>query len=331
MAIIDIINVSTPNDNLGDSLRLSQVKANSNFAKLNAKKVEIVAGFDLSQNNFTDAEKKKLADLNPLAGVQVQSNWAQDNNTSPDFILNKPPSLISSIGSFHYADLGSQTTPQAISANVAEKIINDANGAYTSSANAPYGISNVYNSTTNHFNFSALSVGDQVNFRIDTILETSGANQLYNFYLKFAIGSPDEFTLNVAHGQVKTSGTFRITQDISFDIGYENIKNYPAELWILTDNNANLRINGYYFAILQKNVNIVTISAPVIQEYTGLFSYTNGVQTFIVPSNVKIMSVTLNDGRPLKIMTEWKRTSPTEITILYTLELNDTIYITGFL
>ena len=40
MATIDNINVSTPNDGLGDSLRNSQIKANNNFFELNDKKVE---------------------------------------------------------------------------------------------------------------------------------------------------------------------------------------------------------------------------------------------------------------------------------------------------
>jgi len=64
-------------------------------------------------------------------------------------------------------------------------------------------------------------------------------------------------------------------------------------------------------------------------EYENLFSYTTGAQTFAVPSTLKIMSVTLNEGRVLRKTIEWSRTSSTQITILYPLEVNDTIYITG--
>ena len=97
MALIDIINVSTPNDGLGDTLRASQVKANTNFAELNAKKVEVVAGFDLSENNFTDAEKAKLATIEEGAEVNVQANWNQTDPDADDFILNKPTGFDSSL------------------------------------------------------------------------------------------------------------------------------------------------------------------------------------------------------------------------------------------
>lgn len=92
MAIIQNVNVSTPNDGLGDPLRVSQVKANDNFAELNTKKVEIVAGMDLSENNFTDAEKSKLAGIEVGAQVNVRGNMQQQDPDAPDYILGKPTS-----------------------------------------------------------------------------------------------------------------------------------------------------------------------------------------------------------------------------------------------
>lgn len=90
MAIIKIVNVDVPNSGNGDPLRVSQVKANDNFAELNAKKVEIVAGFDLSENNFTDAEKAKLSGIEPGAQVNVRGNWQQQDPNAPDYVLGKP-------------------------------------------------------------------------------------------------------------------------------------------------------------------------------------------------------------------------------------------------
>jgi len=92
MAIIQVVNVSTPNDGLGDPLRVSQVKANDNFSELNAKKVEVIPGFDLSENNFTDAEKAKLAGIETGAQVNVRGNMQQQDPSAPDYILGKPTS-----------------------------------------------------------------------------------------------------------------------------------------------------------------------------------------------------------------------------------------------
>tara|TARA_R110000782_G_scaffold14786_1_gene43839 strand:+ start:839 stop:1342 length:504 start_codon:yes stop_codon:yes gene_type:complete len=90
LAIIQTINVSSPNDGLGDTLRDSQVKGNANFAELNTKKVEVAAGFGLSENNFTTVEKNKLAGITAGAEANVQANWNQQDNTQDDFIIGKP-------------------------------------------------------------------------------------------------------------------------------------------------------------------------------------------------------------------------------------------------
>ena len=82
------INYSTPNDGLGDTLRDSQVKAESNFNELYGNKVDKVTGKGLSDTNFTQTEKTKLAGL--VEGGQVQSNWNEGNALLPAFIQNKP-------------------------------------------------------------------------------------------------------------------------------------------------------------------------------------------------------------------------------------------------
>ena len=90
MAIIQVVNVASPNDGLGDTLRDSQVKANANNAELNLKKVEVVAGKGLSSNDYTTTEKNKLAGITAGAEANVQANWNQQDNTQDDFIIGKP-------------------------------------------------------------------------------------------------------------------------------------------------------------------------------------------------------------------------------------------------
>ena len=82
------INYSNTNDGLGDTLRTSQVKAESNFNELYANKVDKVTGKGLSDANFTQVEKDKLAGL--VEGGQVQSDWSEGNALLPAFIKNKP-------------------------------------------------------------------------------------------------------------------------------------------------------------------------------------------------------------------------------------------------
>ena len=85
------INYSQPNDGLGDTLRTSQVKSESNFNELYSLKVDKIAGKELSDTNFTQLEKDKLAGL--VEGGQLQSNWNEGDINSKSFILNKPTNV----------------------------------------------------------------------------------------------------------------------------------------------------------------------------------------------------------------------------------------------
>lgn len=85
------INYSLPNDGLGDTLRVSQIKAESNFNELYAGKVDKVVGQGLSDTNFTQLEKDKLAALDP--DMAVQSDAAVTDPDDPAFIKNQKTNL----------------------------------------------------------------------------------------------------------------------------------------------------------------------------------------------------------------------------------------------
>ena len=87
------INVSQPNDGLGDSLRQSFIETNENFTELYNNKVDKELGKGLSDNNFTDDEQVKLSNIQENAEQNVQSDWAQNDNTQDDYIKNKPDTL----------------------------------------------------------------------------------------------------------------------------------------------------------------------------------------------------------------------------------------------
>jgi hypothetical protein len=87
------INVSQPNDGLGDSLRQSFIETTENFSDLYNNKVDKELGKGLSDNNFTDDEQVKLLNIEENAEQNVQSDWAQNDNTQDDYIKNKPDTL----------------------------------------------------------------------------------------------------------------------------------------------------------------------------------------------------------------------------------------------
>lgn len=84
-----IIDISSPNDGLGDTLRHAFDLTNQMFTELYNQKVDKVAGKDLSSNDFTDAEQTKLAGIEAGAEVNVQSDLLQEDDTQDDFVKGK--------------------------------------------------------------------------------------------------------------------------------------------------------------------------------------------------------------------------------------------------
>ena len=257
-----IHDISSPNDGLGDALRVAFDNQNDMNAELYDTKVDKVAGKTLSDNNFSDADKAKLDSLEN--GLQLQSDWLQEDDTEPDFIKNKPDYL-NAIGSFHYSDLATQTTPISVTSGVETLLTNDGNGVYTNTTNAPYGVPKVWNDVTNSFDFSSLEVGDLVHIRPDLDIDLTGTNTSYEVYMKFAIGTASEWILSFSNAERKSTDAFKKNSYIGFDISNSDTKTAPAKVYIKTDASATVKVNGWYIEVLRKNINIIDI---VPEKYT---------------------------------------------------------------
>jgi len=84
-----IINISSPNDGLGDPLRSAMNKVNNMFTELYTNVVFKEVGKGLSTNDYTTPEQTKLAGIATGAEVNVQGDMLQSDNTQDDFIKNK--------------------------------------------------------------------------------------------------------------------------------------------------------------------------------------------------------------------------------------------------
>jgi len=83
------IDISTPNDGLGDPLRVAFDAVNTMFAELYTKSVFKESGKGLSTNDYTTAEQTKLAGIAEGAEVNVQSDLLQEDDLQDDFVKNK--------------------------------------------------------------------------------------------------------------------------------------------------------------------------------------------------------------------------------------------------
>jgi len=255
-----IHNISFPNDGNGDELRTAFGNQNLNNTDLYTNKVDKEVGKGLSTNDYTNAEKTKLAGIEEGAQVNVQADWSQEDDTADDYIKNKPEQLASSVGHFHVSHGGAFSFPQNIVANTATQLVNDGEGDFSTNDFAPNGITNVWDSTTNTFDFSEFSLGDQLAVRADLRVETTSSNQKLQVYLLLGEGTSSEYKLFLDREQIKNIETNLIVQEIAFfSIDNEDWRDTPAKIYFLTDDDAVVTVVGWYVPILRKSVNIVTV------------------------------------------------------------------------
>lgn len=87
------IDISTPNDGLGDPLRTAFESVNTMFTELYNGVVFKETGKGLSSNDFTDTEQTKLAGIAEGAEVNVKSDLLQEDDLADDFVKNKDAAL----------------------------------------------------------------------------------------------------------------------------------------------------------------------------------------------------------------------------------------------
>jgi len=255
-----IHNISFPNDGNGDELRTAFGNQNTMNADLYTNKVDKEVGKGLSTNDYTNAEKIKLAGIEEGAEVNVQADWSQNDDTADDFIKNKPEQLASSVGHFHVAHSGIFSFPQNIDANTPTILVNDGEGDFSTNDFAPNGITNVWDSTTNSLDFSEFSLGDQLAVRVDLRVDTTSANQKIECYILLGEGTDSEYKLSLGREQIKNSTTdLPFQKSVLFSIDNEDWRDTPAYIYFESDDDAVVTVIGWYVPILRKSVNILEV------------------------------------------------------------------------
>ena len=106
-------------------------------------------------------------------------------------------------------------------------------------------------------------MGDLVHLRPNLTIDFVGVGASYKVYMNMGIGSDEPRTLDMLNSERKSTDLFNDSHFIGFDITNENIKNFPAEVYILTDADATVKVNGWYIEIIRKNINVVDITSDL--------------------------------------------------------------------
>jgi hypothetical protein len=170
-----------------------------------------------------------------------------------------PEQFLNSLGFFYYADLATQTTSLPIVANTPKVMTNDGIGVATLLSENPYGVSTMFNTTTNQIDFSQLSTGDQCFIRVGLNITTGSNNAQYEIQIRAGIGSGDEVIFPIFSDFQESSGTFFKTCLTEIFIA-PYLTDYPAEIRFLSNKAGSVKVVGFYFSILRKNINIVDVN-----------------------------------------------------------------------
>lgn len=141
------------------------------------------------------------------------------------------------LGWQNYQDATTSVTPIALTTpGTWYDLTNDGAGPLTTSAYKVTGHGDIFNTSTNTFDFSSLSIGDQVEFRFEVEVETTSPNTAVACRLAFGPSYAFNLLFNVRNFKNATSGEQgRILRDFSFAMFNTDTLNNPAKFQASAD------------------------------------------------------------------------------------------------
>ena len=142
-----------------------------------------------------------------------------------------------------YNHAGAALTPAL---GVKTKVLNDAAGSYTNTVYKIPGYPNIWDPSTNQFDWSHLSLGDSVDIRFDFTATTNGTHNDTAIILRAGVGA-SPYDLTAITGEWQASGTYQLTVWYSVYMGDTNTLDNPAEVYIMSTTAGEVvQCNGWY-------------------------------------------------------------------------------------
>ena len=181
------------------------------------------------------------------------SHTGQEIDASVDITQSLAPvSEIFSGGFFDYNDLATQTTPISVTGGAGFVVItNDGLGPFTNKTYRPSSVSEIFNTTTNQFDFTDLKLGDMIDFRFDIEITTTSPNQDIEFDLFLGVGA-GEYVIPIVSGSIKSAGVHTLNRFTGIYMGDNNTLLSPGELKISSPDNCTVKNNGVYAKIIKR-------------------------------------------------------------------------------
>lgn len=159
------------------------------------------------------------------------------------------------VGWYDYNDTATTTTPIPLTtAGTYYDLTNNGLGVNTQTIYGISGIADIYNTSTNRFDFSELELGDTLDIRVDVAVTTTSANTAVDIVLELATGTGTPVIIPLtAPTNIKTASTVQILAERSFYMGSLLTKDNPAKLKMRADTTgATVKVNGWYVRVIKR-------------------------------------------------------------------------------
>jgi len=169
-----------------------------------------------------------------------------------DGYLTSSPSGVFSGGWADYDDNATSGTPITITGGAGLTVLtNDALGANTNEAKLPFGVSKLWDPSTNKLSFDGLSVGDIVGIRvtIDVVVATNNT-AIFGALVMGSGGSSFEIPI-INTTNFKSAGTSTVSEYTEFYIGSEDVLENGGQIKLKSDNTCKVIVDGWFIKAIK--------------------------------------------------------------------------------
>ena len=160
------------------------------------------------------------------------------------------------MGWYDYNDTATTGTPIALTAaGTYYDLTNNGLGVNTQIGYGLSGVTNLWNTSTNRFDFTNLAVGDTVDLRVDLTYTTASVNTAIDIVLEIGVGQPEAFLIPLLiSNNFKTAGTHRVIAEKPFYIGSSLTKDNPARVRAKADGTGStVIVNGWFARVITRS------------------------------------------------------------------------------
>lgn len=152
-----------------------------------------------------------------------------------------------------YEDTATTGSPISVTA-VPTVLTNDGLGVDTNTSFLPVGgngITQLWDTSSNGFDFSDLEVGDMVDIRMDITMIIASNNTAVDVDLFMGSGGSIVVPF-ISQQNFKSTGSFEVIRYMGIYIGSEDVRDNLAQLKVSADNNCTCTVHGWYIKAIRR-------------------------------------------------------------------------------